>query len=343
MEECESPALGYKRIPPQRFFELSSPDKREESFLYFQNLYRRKIKRKKSIQTIVLSHECMYQAPENIPCLIETAKPFAKKIDFIAYARKQSSHYCSHYSQFLYFDSRLQSAVRQQFENNKLAISNFTGLEAFLSALVISEFSIVKYGRRAEYQDWTRMIQIDQALRSKGHNLNLGVLPRRDQKLSLIEDFCTRSGINDLKGLSPAKDVRVHEALPEIAVELLYQAFQGGLQIPVKKPEHLSCCRVFRKKEFRNDLLKIHDTRLINHLMNYIDCHYADGNDKLCDHFDIPRAYFKPEKLIDRKSALQYIKDVDKRRKENANERIQLKNQILCECARYFMLSESEV
>ena len=197
---------------------------------------------------MVLSHECMYQVPENIPHLIETAKPFAEKIDFIAYARKQSSHYRSHYSQFLYFDPRIRDAVRQQFENNKLAISNFTGLEAFLSALVISEFSIVKHGRGIEYQDWTRMIQIGQALRSKGHHLDPGVLPRRGQKLSLIEDFCERSGINNLRGSLTTKDVRVHEALPDIAVEMLYQAFQGGLEIPVKKPEHLTCYKVFRKK-----------------------------------------------------------------------------------------------
>ena len=341
-EAVANPKLEYKRIRPAHFYGLASPQDREASLEYFERLYQKKISQKKSIRKIVLSHECIYQKPKNIPQLIKTAQPFAKNISCIAYARKQSSHYCSHYSQFLYFNEALQKNIDQSFKDKNLGIHNFTGLETFLISLAITDFKIVRVGDRTEYQDWTRMIHIDQSLRKQGHHLDLGLLPSRAQKPSLIEDFCARSGIKKSKRLSTTRDIYIHSALPDAAVELLYQAYKKGLRTPVKKPEHLSCFQAFRQKEYNNDSLQIHDPELIKQLLNYIDSHYAERNNKLCQHFGLAEDYFLPNEYVDKKNIIEFIKSVDKLRKANPKERIEQKNKILAECARYFMLTGAD-
>ena len=338
-QQSASPVLAYKRIPPRWFFGLAASETRKDSFQYFRNLYQRKLRSKKRISTLVLSHECMYQRPECIPFLIDTIDKIANKTCFIAYIRRQSRHYCSHFSQFLYFDLGMQRKIEKCFTENSLLIENYTGLEAFLISLVISDFNVVKRGKSAEYQDWTRMIEIDQSLRAKACHLDLGLIPSRQHDVNLIEDFCKRTGINNFLELSAIRDVRIHGSLPDVAVELLYQAYREGFKISAKKPEHLSCYKAFRRQEFRNNSLKIHDPDLIEELLDYIDNHYVEANNQVCRYFGLSNEYFTPKRYVDKKSASRVIKNIDQNRRNNHSERIQLKNKILCECARYFTIN----
>ena len=339
-EDKLNPDIEYKRINPDHFFNLTNRIHSEKAKQYFKHLFGTKTQRGAG-KSCIFSHECMYQRPENISRLTELARDISDDVSVIGYVRQQSSHYRSHYSQFLYFSKEIQDKVSETFKQNHLNQDLFTGLEAFLAALCLSDFAIVKHNHRDEYQNWRRMIQISDKLIPSKTELLLGVVPRENYKFSLIEDFCQKAGIirTQLKGQET--DIHTHKALPDAAVEILNQAVRSGLNFPSKKPEHLKCFEAFRSQQHHNSDLKLHDAKLIESLSNYIDSYYLNGNQELCRKFNLPISYFQPSETTTKQEIVNSIIEANTLRSKKPMERIHLSKQLIKETVRYFLLSEN--
>ena len=339
-EDKINPNIEYKRINPDHFFDLTNRINSEKAKQYFNHLFKAKTQRG-SGKSCIFSHECMYQRPENISRLTELARDISDDVSVIGYVRQQSRHYRSHYSQFLYFSQEIQAKVSEAFKQNQLNQDLFTGLEAFLAALCLSDFAIVKHNHRDEYQNWRRMIQISDKLLSSETRLLLGVVPRESYRFSLIEDFCKKAGISRTQQKDQETDIHTHKALPDAAVEILNQAARSGLNFPSKKPEHLKCFEAFRSKQHHNSDLKIHDAKLIKNLSNYIDSYYLNDNQEVCDKFNLPINYFQPSEKITKQETINLIIEANTLRSKNPTERIHLSKQLIKETVRYFLLSEN--
>ena len=335
-----NPNIEYKRISPNHFFDLTNKNNSEKAKQYFKHLFKTKAKHGGG-KSCIFSHECMYQRPENISRLAELAHDISDQVSVIGYVRQQSRHYRSHYSQFHYFNQEIQAKVSETFKQNQLNQDLFTGLEAFLAALCLSDFAIVKHKHRDEYQNWRRMIQISDKLISSETELLLGVVPRENYKFSLIEDFCKKAGISRTQEKDQETDIHTHKALPDAAVEILNQAARSGLNFPSKKPEHLKCFETFRSKQHHNSGLKLHDAKLIESLSNYIDSYYLNGNQELCRKFNLPISYFQPSETITKQEIVNSIIEANTLRSKNPTERIHLSKQLIKETVRYFLLSEN--
>ena len=338
-EDKINPNIEYKRINPDHFFDLTNRINSEKAKQYFNHLFKAKTQRG-SGKSCIFSHECMYQRPENISRLTELARDISDDVSVIGYVRQQSRHYRSHYSQFLYFSKEIQDKVSEIFKQNHLNQDLFTGLEAFLAALCLSDFAIVKHNHRDEYQNWRRMIQISDKLIPSNTELLLGVVPRENYKFSLIEDFCQKAGISRTQQKDQETDIHTHKALPDAAVEILNQAARSGLHFPSKKPEHLKCFEAFRSKKHHNSDLKLHDTKLIESISNYIDSYYLNDNEKVCRKFNLPINYFQPPEKTTKQETVNLIIEANTLRSKNPTERIHLSKQLIKETVRYFLLSE---
>jgi hypothetical protein len=338
-EDEINPTIEYKRIKPDYFFNLGQDVSSQQSIEHFRVLFRRKTRKSTSPKTCIFSHECMYQQSSSIPPLLEAAFSFSDDLRVVAYVRPQSRHYRSHFSQFLYFDGQLHGRVKVVFAQNGLTLELFTGLEAFLVALALSDFAIVRSNQELEYQNWKRMISIDEKLSSYNVKLAVGLVPNSRHRYSLIDDFCQKAGILRYTDLQDVSDIHVHAALPDAAVEFLHQAKMHGLTIHARKPEHLSCFRNFRQSNFQNKDLNIHDSRLIDNLSNYIDRCYMQANQEVCDHFGLPIDYFTPSREIRKEEIVACIQQEQCDRENSPIKRIRLQSRLLSEVARYFTIS----
>ena len=339
-EDKINPSIEYKRINPDHFFDLTNKNNSEKAKQYFKHLFKTKTQHRGE-KSCIFSHECMYQRPENISRLTELARDISDDVSVIGYVRQQSRHYRSHYSQFLYFSQEVQANVSETFKQNHLNQDLFTGLEAFLAALCLSDFAIVKHNHRDEYQNWRRMIQISDKLISSKTKLLLGVVPRESYKFSLIEDFCQKARISRTQQKDQETDIHTHKALPDAAVEILNLAARSGLNFPSKKPEHLKCFEAFRSKQHHNSDLKIHDTKFIESLSNYIDSYYLNDNQEVCRKFNLPINYFQPSEKATKQDTTNLIIETNTLRSKNPTERIYLSKQLVKETVRYFLLSEN--
>ena len=324
-EDKINPNIEYKRINPDHFFNLTNKINSRKAKQYFDHLFKAKTQRGGG-KSCIFSHECMYQRPENISRLTELARDISDDVSVIGYVRQQSRHYRSHYSQFLYFSQEVQANVSETFKQNHLNQDLFTGLEAFLAALCLSDFAIVKHNHRDEYQNWRRMIQISDKLISSKTKLLLGVVPRESYKFSLIEDFCQKARISRTQQKDQETDIHTHKALPDAAVEILNLAARSGLNFPSKKPEHLKCFEAFRSKQHHNSDLKIHDTKFIESLSNYIDSYYLNDNQEVCRKFNLPINYFQPSEKATKQDTTNLIIETNTLRSKNPTERIYLSN-----------------
>jgi hypothetical protein len=223
-----------------------------------------------------------------------------------------------------------------------MTLEFFTGLEAFLIALTLSDFAIIRSNQALEYQNWKRMISIDERLKKHNINLSVGLVPNSSHQFSLIDDFCQKAGISRRADLHRISDIHAHTALPDAAVEFLHQARMHGLTIHAKKPEHLDCFRSFRQPNFQNKSLALHNARLINNLSTYIDCYYMQANREVCNHFNLPIDYFTPKQDIHKEEIVAYIQEEQGKRKHNPIKRLQLQHKLLSEVARYFTILPQE-
>ena len=166
-------------------------------------------------------------------------------------------------------------------------------------------------------------------------------MPRGSYKFSLIDDFCKKAGISRIQHKGQETDIHTHKALPDAAVEILNQAARSGLNFPSKKPEHLKCFEAFRSKQHHNSDLKLHDTKLIDSLSNYIDSYYLNDNQEVCRKFDLPINYFQPSEKTTKQETVNLIIKANTLRSKNPIERIHLSKELIKETVRYFLLSEN--
>ena len=139
----------------------------------------------------------------------------------------------------------------------------------------------------------------------------------------------------------PFNSVYLRGALPDAAVEILNQAARSGLNFPSKKPEHLKCFEAFRSKQHHNSDLKLHDSKLIQSLSNYIDSYYLNDNREVCSKFNLPISYFEPPEKATKLETIDSIIKANTLRSNNPTERIYLSKQLIKETVRYFLLSEN--
>jgi len=151
---------------------------------------------------LLFSHEYLFLCPYSVKNICALAQSLTTKVFIIGYSRRQSDLLISGYSQWLF---RLPGRIKETTDILKelgLDPVLFSGLERELIASIINDFYSTHFYRFYSTLNWHISYQkIFQLVHGLGATVKCGVLPNREAKLSLIEDFCEKSEVTLRHGM----------------------------------------------------------------------------------------------------------------------------------------------
>lgn len=190
----------------------------------------------------------------------------------------------------------------------------FTGLENQIIASVINDFysarQLSEYTIHDWYQSYNNVLELLQGL---GAEIKCGVLPGKSSDISLIQDFCLKSGLT----LSSKSKIAIqnisNRSFNNDVVEAINNAVSYGFNTAGPHDSN-EIIKILSSK--MNSGTKDSSDFLFN-LKSYIDNRYRESNQKLCKQYELDELYFEPSKSLGKKEIIDIILHEEQQRALN--------------------------
>lgn len=259
----------------------------------------------KDHDTLILSHEFLFQNPDLVYDICSNAKNLFGNIIIIGYSRQQSSFLASAYSQWLFRSPERVEEVNKSIKGLGLSSSLFTGLERQFIASIDNDFYSARQLSGYSILDWNQAYNnISEVTNPLGVIIKCGELPSKSYDFNLIKDFCTKAKLTLRQSLDHEINQAANPSFHSDIVEMINNAIVHGrenLPNPHKKNNILSILSANLKpvSSFRADFLQS--------LKCYVDNYYWRSNQALCRKYQISPDYFKPTEFIDKSKVMDII------------------------------------
>lgn len=281
----------------------------------------------KNSSITILSHEFLFQKPYTLKNICYAAKKITNidEIQIIGYCRKQSDFIVSAYSQWWFRAPNRIQEINDTLIENGIDPTHFNGLEKQLIGSILNDFYSARQLSNDIILDWNKQYKLIERLTySLGVSVNCGLLPNKESKVNLIEDFCSKAGITIRSEAQRFTNIKSNINFDKNLVEAVNIATELGLDVPTPHQDNF----FFSK----NLLISKHDNSrndsLILMLKQYIDYYYLESNGKLCDKYDLERSYFRASKTPSKNEILKVIKTEQSTRKDSDEMIVRYKNLI---------------
>lgn len=253
--------------------------------------------------TVILSHEYLFQAPYAIKHICSLAKEQSIDTVIIGYSRRQSNFLVSAYSQWWFRSLERVCETTHVLEALNLNPILFTGLERQIIACISNDFFSARQLSGYSVLDWHHSYSNLEKLTDK-HSavVKCGVLPSKQSDVSLIQDFCTKTGLNLKPNLRDSKSKISNLSFNQDIVEAINNAVFLGIEMPSPHQNNRTISRL--STLFSPELsVPLAQSRkgleaFLAQLKRYVDSYYLESNQRLCQQYGLTETYFSvPQKL----------------------------------------------
>lgn len=264
--------------------------------------------------TLILSHEYLFQTPHAVKNICRLAKNLAKEISIIGYSRRQSDFVVSAYSQWLFRSPERINETTKVLDELGLDSVLFTGLERQIIASVINDFFSARQLSEYSILDWQNSYNnILELVRETGAIIKCGVLPSREANTPLIQDFCEKSGLSLQRNMKNALQKVFNPSFAQDVVEAINNAVAFGLDVPGPHESNevidLLSSKITQQAKEPSEFL-------VN-LKSYIDSYYLNSNKQFCRQHGLDETYFAVSKRFSKPEILNVIIHEGQQRSSN--------------------------
>ncbi|WP_186696897.1 hypothetical protein [Cyanobium sp. NS01] len=286
--------------------------------------------------SLILSHEFLFQNPYAVNWLCLLANTIAEKIFVIGYCRRQSDFLASAYSQWFF-----RSPVRVREVNaivNRLGFdpSVFTGLERQFIASIENNYDSARMLSGYSILDWNSSYNsITQATNDLNVTIRCGTLPNKEKDRPLIQDFCDKAELRLHAGIEYSSQERANRSFDPNVVEAINAAVGLGIEMmgPHESNDIISLISSL-SREAGDQNISCDLNGILSDLASYTDWYYWPANQTLCNRYDLEQEYFKPRQSFSKQDVLDRLKLENHKRTTNMSvsiERYQLLSAMIIE------------
>lgn len=254
--------------------------------------------------TLILSHEFLFQNPYSIKNICSLAKNLNIKVSIIGYSRRQSDFMISAYSQWFFRSPARTNEITTTVKDCGLDPLLFTGLENQIIASIINDFysarQLSEYSILDWYKSYNNVLQLVQDLDAV---IKCGVLPGKNSDTSLLQDFCFKSGLTLNSKSKNATQKIANKSFNKDIVEAVNNAVSCGIYAAGPHDDNETIKLLSSKMD---SAVKKASNFLLN-LKSYIDDYYWESNQKLCKQYELDESYFEPPKSLGKKEIIDII------------------------------------
>lgn len=260
----------------------------------------------KGCETLVLSHEVLFQMPHLLQCICRHARSDCDEIVVIGYCRRQSAFISSAYSQWLFRAPARVAEVRKTVEDHGYDAQLFSGLERQFVACLLNDFHSARQLSERSILDWNASYsQIEEMVSEAGASTVCSVLPHSTAPHELLNGFCRMAGLAAPKTRCPGR-ISWKAANPSFhpdLVESINAVLLRGHQVP--GPHEMNQLLAQLSKLIDSDPMQT--TSLLERLKLYCDGYYLDTNRALCSKYGLDESRFAVERQIEKREMVDWV------------------------------------
>jgi hypothetical protein len=259
---------------------------------------------------VVVSHEVLYNRPDLVDVLCESAGKIFDKIVIVGYARPSSDYIVSEYNQWHFRNKNLTNKTEKYLNDHDISSDLFLGLEKRLIFFILFVSKLPKHNPA----NWLRNYEyIEVIAKNRNAELMVGLLPNRNDKIGLLEDFCNKISLN----LKVEQSIDFNSTNPKFsdsATEMINIATALDL---INLDVHKNNEMIFKvSKNINLDFQNSNE--FLQYLKNYIDSFYLEDNTAFSEKYHLPINKLTPKKMLTESEVLSRIqKEVSLRKKNN--------------------------
>lgn len=253
--------------------------------------------------TLILSHEFLFQNPYAIKNICSLAKNQVAQISIIGYSRRQSDFLISAYSQWLFRSQDRVNETTNVLDKLKLDPILFTGLERQIIASIKNDFYSARQLSGYSILDWYNSYNnISQLIYEPNILIKCGTLPNKETDTPLIQDFCNKSELTLRSTIRSAPQKSANLSFNQDIIEAINNAV--ALDYIEISGSHNKVINLLSSQMPPT----IKDTsQFLLDLKAYVDTYYLVSNKQLCQQYDLNETYFSPSYHFSKPEILEII------------------------------------
>ncbi len=265
---------------------------------------------------LILSHEYLFDCPDTIKNICIAATNLVSEILIIGYSRRQSDFIVSAYSQWLFFMPDRVREVANVLIDLHLNPILFSGLERQLIASIANDFYSARQPSNKSILDWNNSYHtLLQLVRESCATIKCGTLPKAESGVSLIRDFCEKSGLTLRKETETLINCIVNTNYNHDLVEMVNNAVAFCSDVSMSDEQIYGFCQIFAK--WGTGKSRDVDTEFLFTLKAYIDTYFLNSNNQLCGIYGLSKQYFSPSMQYSKHQIFEVIRNEAQNRSLN--------------------------
>jgi hypothetical protein len=295
---------GYKLLDPLLIRDLNCEKPSESLASTFVDQLKKDIT---DCDTLILSHEFLFQNPNSVKNICELAQKIVSGICIIGYSRRQSGFMISSYSQWLFRSPNRINEVTKALEELNIDPVLFTGLERQLIASIANDFHSARQLSEYSILDWyTAYDNLSKRVDELGVEIKCGILPGKSSDIPLIHDFCAKAELTLHQQTKDTVQKFVNLSFNQDIVEAMNIAVTFGLDVSGPHQDN-NIIELLSRTMASMEPLTQHSPVFLSNLKSYIDTYYWEPNRKLCKKYDLNETYFLPSQRFTQSEIMDII------------------------------------
>ena len=291
----------YSLLNPLEIKELNSENPSKSILASFFEQLSKKIN---GCDTLILSHEFLFQNPYAVKNICSLAKDNVTEITIIGYSRRQSDFLVSAYSQWFFRSLDRIREVNSVLDKYELDAILFTGLERQLIASIANDFYSARQLSGYSILNWYNSYNnIQQLTHESDVKIKCGVLPNKEFNINLIEDFCKKAKLTPHHKIDNTILKTINVSFNEDVIEAINNAVNFGLEVPGPHDSN----HVIQLLSSKITPTIKDSSEFSFNLRSYIDSYYLDSNIQLCNQYDLNETYFKSSRSFSKVEIIDII------------------------------------
>lgn len=262
--------------------------------------------RASSHQTLILSHEYLFQKPRAVSTISKKLEQYFQEIIIIGYSRRQSEHIKSSFNQWIFRSRERLLESYNCLEEHGINPALFTSLERYLIAGALTDFRSTRQLSGDLILNWhKRYSRLDELIKNTNATIKCGVIPipKAASPNSLVKDFHLKADLQPINSRKNQQEIQANPQFNQTLVEAVSN-FQLLNEIklvePHKKNKELAAISQALTTKSKNK------TTFETQLECYIDSFFWNSNKKFCEKYDLPTASFEPREILT-KSIIRHL------------------------------------
>lgn len=300
--------LQFNQIPPQLISKLNHVNPTEDSIKNFSQLINNAFK---STNTLILSHEYLFDCPDTIKNMCAIAHSTVSKIIIIGYSRPQADFIISTYSQWFFRAKQRIKEAEEIIKNQGIDPTQFNGLERHLIASIIDDFYSARQLSNMSILDWHQSYNnLEEITAPFQAQVRPGIIPSKNTAVNLIEDFCLKAGLHLKSRYKHTTQGISNVSFNKDLIEALNTATQQNLKVPTPHEDNSYLAHISKTMNTGTE----NNQAFIQELKKYINAYFSHSNTLFCNTFQCVNTFVTSEKEYTKDAILTYIESEERKR-----------------------------